>query len=113
MTKKIKKVGKKIAIGSVAVVSLPVFVGGVLGYFVGKYFAGDKTGQSGLLKSIILDIGNYRLHIHHWLMSLGILIIAFFDVFFSLPHVFFGLLGGMTIQGIYHYNDWRKVIIKK
>ena len=49
MKKKIKKVGSKIVIGSIALVSPTVVVGGALGYFGGKYLAGQEDGQSGIL----------------------------------------------------------------
>ena len=98
----------------VAFISLEIYFGIILGYFFGKFISGKKTGQKGFIKPIIINFGNYKLHLHHWLLSLGILISNFL-ISFSLPFPQFSLsfLGGLMIQGILCYSDWHKILIKE
>lgn len=112
--KKIKLVKPKTFLGiPLALFSLEIYFGVVLGYFLGKFLSGKQYGQSGIIKSIAFNIGNYRLHLHHWLIGLGILISALsfnFSPFFS--QFSFGFLGGVVFQGIYCYPDWYKILTK-
>jgi len=97
-----------------ALISLEIYFGIILGYFFGKFVAGQKPGQKGLVKSIILKFGNYKLHLHHWLLSLGILISAFLASFFlPFPQFSLSFIGGLMIQGILCYPDWHKIIIRE
>jgi hypothetical protein len=81
-----------------------------LGYFVAKFFAGKKTGQQGRIRSVILNIGRYKMHLHHWLFSAIILIVlASFRIYHD---VVYGLLIGMMIQG-WTYGDFYKIVYKK
>ena len=109
------KISKKILFGiPLALLSFQIYIGIVLGYFFGKFFGGKKPGQLGTIKSIIVNFGNYRLHIHHWLLSLSILISNFaFD--FSLPFRQFSLafLGGLVLQGILCYSDWHRIVVRR
>ncbi|MBZ9578591.1 hypothetical protein KJA14_01945 [Patescibacteria group bacterium] len=109
------KINRKILLGiPLAIISFEIYLGIILGYFLGKFLSGRKTGQSGIIKSIVLNIGNYRLHFHHWLLSLGILIFNFLPNF-SFPFSQFSLsfLGGLVIQGIFCYSDWHKIFIRE
>lgn len=96
-----------------ALISFQIFLGIISGYFFGKIFAGNKTGRQGEIKSIIFKIGNYKLHLHHWLLSLGVLIFNFLTDF-TLPFSQFSLsfLGGLAIQGVVCYPDWHKILVK-
>ena len=90
-----------------ALFSLEVYFGVIFGYLVAKLL-------SGKIKSRIFDIGHYKLHLHHWLFGLGILISGLCFNFFSFfPQFFFGFLGGVVFQGISSYPDWHKILIKK
>ena len=79
-----------------------------------KILSGKKTGQLGIIKSRIFDIGDRRLHLHHWMFGLGALILALIFKF-SLPFspLSVGILGGWVFQGIYDYSDWHKILFKK
>jgi hypothetical protein len=113
MKKKIKKVGPKILIGSIAFVSPTVFIGGAIGYLSAMYFAG-REGHNQIIKSIIFDIGNYRIQLHHWLLFPVFLILAaFFNFFLFSSLFFFGFLGGLAFQDIHLDRDWKKVLRKK
>jgi len=112
--KKIKKIAPKILLGSsIAFISPDTFLGGISGYFITKFFSGKKTGEPGIIKSLIFNIRHYRFHFHHWLIGLVILTYAFLSNSFSLSYFSFGLVGGLIFQGIYSYSDWKKVILKQ
>lgn len=108
------KVNKKFLLSMpVALISLQIYLGIIFGYFLGKFLSGEKTGQSGVIRSIVLNFGNYRLHLHHWILSLGVLIFNFLTSFsFPFPQFSLSLLGGFAIQGIICYSDWYKILIR-
>ena len=109
-----KLVKPKFFLGTpLALFSLEIYFGAISGYFVGKFLSGKQAGQSGIIKSIILNIGQYRLHFHHWLYSLGILVLAIFYQFLPFPQFSFGFLGGLAFQGISCYSDWHKVLFRQ
>jgi hypothetical protein len=89
-----------------ALLSLELYSGALLGYFTAKFL-------SGRLRSLIFDIGNYRLHLHHWLYSLAILISAIWYQFLPFPQFSFGFLGGVVFQGISSYPDWHRVLVRR
>lgn len=97
----------------IAVVSIEIYLGIIIGYFAGKFFAGKYDGYQ-RVKSVFINIGKYRLHIHHWIASIVIgIIAAAYNLFPFFPQFFFGVLGGLIIQDLYLDEDWRHVIIKK
>jgi len=108
------KINKKTLLGiPLAIISLEIYLGIISGYLFGKFFAGKKPGQQGTLKSISLSIGNYKLHLHHWLLSLAILIFNLLLKFFlPFPKFSLSFFGGLMIQGIFSYPDWHKILIK-
>jgi len=97
----------------IALISLEIFFGLIIGYLAGKFFSGKKAGQSGIIKSITFKIGSYKLHFHHWLVCTGIL--AVISIYYP-PPIFtqfsYGFLGGLIFQGIFSYPDWYKMITK-
>jgi len=105
---------KKILLGiPVALVSLEIYFGMLAGYLTGKIFAGKKVGQQGLIKSIRLDFGNRKIHFHHWLTCIGMLVSAFFLNFWPpFARFFAGGLIGMIFHGISSYSDWHKIFKK-
>lgn len=109
------KISKKFILSlPVALISLQIYFGIIFGYFLGKFLSGKKTGKPGVIRSIILNFGNYKLHLHHWILSLGILIFSLLTSF-SPPFSQFSLsfLGGFALQGIICYPDWHRILIKK
>jgi hypothetical protein len=89
-----------------ALISFELYSGALLGYFAAKLL-------SGRLKSLIFHIGNYKLHLHHWLYGLGILISAAWYQFLPFPQFSFGFLGGVVFQGISCYPNWHRVLIRR
>jgi len=106
---------KKLFLGMpVAVFSPEIFFGALSGYLLTDFFSGKEAGLQGKMKSLAFDIGRWRIHFHHWLWGLGILL-SILLININLPfHQFsFGILGGMIFQGISCYPDWHKIIVKK
>ncbi len=97
----------KILLGTpIALFSLEVYLGMVLGYFAADLF-------SSRIKSVIFNIGRYRLHLHHWLLCLVILSFVVFYEFSPLPIYFSsGILGGLIFQGVFCYSDWHRILTK-
>lgn len=114
-----KKIAEKILnfkiILSIALVliSFEIFLGSVVGYITGKIFAGKREGKQGIFKSIKINFGKYHFHLHHWLIYSVVLASAFIWNFLPYFKFSFGFLGGMIYQGIFCYDDWRKILIKK
>jgi len=109
------KISKKFLLSiPLALISLQIYLGIILGYSLGRFLSGKKTGCSGKIKSIILRIGSYRLHLHHWLLSLAILILNLLTTFFlPFPQFSLSFLGGLMIQGIFCYPDWHKILVRQ
>lgn len=97
---------------ALALISLQLGLGIILGYFTIRFLAGKQTGRQGIIKSFTFQIGDYKLHLHHWLYSLIVLIfVLFFDFYYS--QFVYGFLGGWIIQGIFSYKDWKKILSKR
>lgn len=91
----------------IALFSIEAYLGMVIGYFSALFF-------SPKLKSLVLHLGKYKLHLHHWLLALGILPLILFYKVSPIPiQLASGFLGGLIFQGIVCYDDWYRVVIKK
>ena len=89
------------------------FTGGVvIGYILCKLFCHFFL-HNGKVDTIFVDFGNWRIHLHHWIMGLMLLAIVWVIDYYYLPALFAGFICGIIIQDIYDYNDWHKVISKK
>jgi hypothetical protein len=83
---------------------------GIIGFVITRLYSGKKVGKEGIAKSLFFNLGEYRIHIHHWMVGLlFILVLALFGVYNDLAY---GFLVGMTIQGLM-YKDYYKVVSKK
>jgi hypothetical protein len=112
--KKIKLIKPKFFLGiPLALFSLEIYFGALFGYLIAKSLSGKQPGQPGKIKSLAFNIGKYKLHLHHWLLGLGILISAIWYQFLPFPQFSFGFLGGVVFQGIFSYPDWHRILIKK
>ncbi|MDA1337415.1 MAG: hypothetical protein O3C23_01480 [bacterium] len=84
------------------------------GYFVARFCAGEKTSERGRFPSLAFDMGDWRVHLHHWLIFSAILVTAVIANFFIVaPFVFYGFLGGVIAQGVLYYDDWPRVIVRQ
>jgi len=102
----------KFSLGVVpSVISLELGVSILMGYIIAFLFAGSRTKKQGRVPSLAFRFKQYRIHIHHWLVFLSILVVAAILQFFLVtPLLFYGFLGGIVAQGVFHYEDWRTVI---
>lgn len=84
------------------------------GYFVAHFVAGKETNERGRFPSLVFNVKDWRIHLHHWLVFLGIFITALVAHFFIIaPFLFYGFLGGVIAQGILHYDDWPRIVSKQ
>lgn len=97
---------------TLAVLSLEIYLGVICGYLAAKFLSGKEAGIQGRIKSLIIDAGKWKIHFHHWLYGLCILI-SIFLMPLPVPKFSFGILGGLIFQGIVCYPDWHKIIIRK
>ncbi len=97
---------------SLALISIEIAVGLLLGYFIAKFFSGEKPGAQGKIKSLVFRIGRYELHPHHWSICAGVLGAGLFYNILPFPLFASGFLGGLIFQGIFCYDDWYKILIK-
>ena len=97
-----------------AVVSFEIYFGMLAGYVGAFFIAGKETGMQGRFKSLVLDLGRYRLHLHHWVLGLGIIpLVMHYNLALLSDQFFIGLMGGVVYQGVTCYNDWHRVLFKK
>lgn len=87
-----------------------------VGFLLARYLGNKTVGEPcRLLRSRIIPLGKYRIHLHHWLWSSG-LIIAFAALkgAYALPSdLFYGFFGAIVFHGIYYYSDWYKILIPR
>lgn len=84
------------------------------GYFAAHFFAGKKTSEPGRFPSLVFEVQDYRIHLHHWLVFLVVLVGAtLFNFFLFTPFLFYGFFGGAIFQGLWHYEDWPRIVSKQ
>lgn len=90
------------------------FISWSVGFLIAKYLGGKTVGERGRLRSFFVPLGKHKIHLHHWLVSSGVMTFALFKGIYLLsPDLFYGFLGGLAFQGIYYYNDWYKILIPR
>ena len=106
-------------------ISLPVLIASMtfgylflvsffIGFAASKYVGGKSETERGRLCSLIIPFGKWKFHLHHWLYSVGLLgFTSAAGVYLLTPPITYGLLGGLVFQGIYCYNDWHRIIVRK
>ena len=72
-------------------------------------------GKPSKLRSYIIPLGKYRIHLHHWILSAhAIALFALLKGANILPaDLFYGFFGSIVFHGIYYYSDWYKVLIPR
>gem|GEM_PF-1554922 len=90
------------------------FLSWLLGYLVTKVGAGRAAGRKGRVRSIYIPLGNYTIHLHHWMIAVLMMPLAFTaSIPFVPPVVICGFLSGIAFQGIYNYHDWYRIIKRR
>ena len=106
---KIPKINiKKIILGiPIALISVRVYLGVIFGYLFARFL-------SQRLDSVIFSIGNYDLHLHHWMMGLaGFALFLIFSFSPLLEQLFIGFLSGLIFEGVTSYSDWHRILTRK
>ena len=86
----------------------------VAGFVVSHLGGGAASGKPGRVKSLILPLRQYELHFHHWfLASIAAVSAAIHGFSIGNPSMFYGFLSGLTLQGIYCYTDWYRILKRK
>jgi len=91
------------------------FIAWSVGFLLSKYLGSKKVGEPGRIRSQFIPLGKYRIHLHHWIVSSGVLIaFTVFEGAYVLPsNLVYGFFGAIVFHGIYSYNDWYKVLIPR
>ena len=70
--------------------------------------------STGKVKSLVFNLGEWEVHIHHWLYGVLIVFaIVWFASLSLLPNLYLGLLGGLIFHDLYTDKKWYKVIYAK
>jgi len=86
----------------------------LLGFLVTKHMAGKSVGERGKVRSIIIPLRGWTIHLHHWLYSLCLITFSSATgIHFLTPTITYGLLGGLVFQGIYCYSDWHIILNRR
>jgi hypothetical protein len=97
-----------LALGYLLAVSL------LIGFLTSKYLSGKTTGERGKIGSVRIPFKRWRIHLHHWLYSLALIaIFAATDFQLLTPGLTYGFLCGVTIQGVYCYEDWHRILVDR
>ncbi len=107
-----KKVLPAIVLVTTFYYSFLLTLGLVLGYFGCKFFY-KKLVETGKIDFIIMDVGKWKFHLHHWIMGAAVLILVWVIDYFYLPKFFVGVVAGVIAHDIYDFNDWYRVIWKE
>jgi hypothetical protein len=110
---KVKKVLPAVVLATSFYYSSLLCVGLILGYFGTKLYCKAFNIDENSDRRIFIDCGKFQIHVHHWILGAGILLLVWIVDYFYLPTFFTGAMFGMMAHDIYDFNDWHKVIVKK
>ena len=86
----------------------------LIGFLASKYVAGKSVGERGKVRSVVIPLRRWGVHLHHWLYSLFLISLSFSTgMHFLTPEITYGLLGGLVFQGIYCYGDWHVILVSR
>ena len=90
------------------------YLGCAAGFFICKFCGGAQEGIQGRVRSVIIPLRNHELHLHHWLISVVATVASALHGFFLFaPGLFYGILGGLILQGILCYGDWHRILKRR
>lgn len=90
------------------------YLGCAIGFAICKVCGGAESGIQGRVRSIVIPMHNHELHLHHWLLSVVAASTSALQGFFLIaPGLFYGVLGGLILQGIFCYNDWHRIVRRR
>jgi len=86
-----------------------LLIGMILGLVIFEVFSGEKEGRIGTFV-LLAKTKHHTYHLHHWIISLGILLIL---VTINYRNYFiYGFLIGAFIQGV-KYHDFYRILVKQ
>lgn len=109
-----KKFKKFIFPGTTLIVSVYIsvlFATGIIIGYLSTIFFDKKFLKTGRINSLVLNLGKWKIHLHHWLLASFAILITYF--FSSLSIFWIGIFGGLALHDIYTDKKWYKVIYKK
>ena len=87
-------------------------LGLAIGYIGSKLFFKFFV-ENGKIDCTYIDCGKWKLHMHHWILGVLILLIVGIIDYFYLPRFFVGIVCGVIVHDLYDYsNDWHKILVK-
>ncbi len=90
------------------------YLGCALGFAISRFCGGTESGIQGRVRSIIIPLRGHEIHLHHWLLSLITAATSAVQGFFLIaPALFYGILGGLILQGILCYGDWHRIVKRR
>ena len=93
--------------------SLAFALGLVIGYISTNLFC-KKLVDTGKIKRVVLDHGNYNVIFHHWIIGLFILFVGIVtQLIYATPIFWVGCVGGLILHDLYTDKEWYKVVCKK
>ncbi len=107
----VKRFLPAILLASTFYYSFLVTIGLVIGYLGSKLYCKVLNIDENSDRRIFIDCGKWKIHFHHWIMGIVVLLIVWIVDYFYLPRFFIGVVGGVMAHDIYDYNDWHKVIV--
>lgn len=109
-----KKKAVSAAIFATSVYTSVLFAAGLLlGYWVTRVFY-KRYIEKGPLSLIYIEIGSFKIHLHHWISGLIVLIFLFLGgLDFEFHKFLWGFLCGVIAHDIYDFNDWHHIIVRK
>jgi hypothetical protein len=110
-----KKVTLVVLLATCIILGYLSFIAWSVGFLLVKYLGSKTVGEPSKVRSYFIPLGKYKIHLHHWLLSSGV-IIAFvvFKGAYVLPsNLVYGFFGAIVFHGIYSYSDWYKVLIPR
>ena len=114
-SKKIRRIIAILALSASLIFGYIYFlVSSISAYMITKYLSAKETTQPSKIPSIVLPLGKYRLHLHHWLISSAAMAIVLIQGSWFFPSdLLYGALGGVAFHGVYCYDDWHKILSLK
>lgn len=113
---KASKKPQHLSLGAISVMLISFSLGAslIIGYIAARFIAGAKAKERGRFPSIAFTLLGYKIHVHHWLFFSSVLATALvFQFSLFANEIVYGFFGGVVIQGITYYEDWRQVIKKE
>ena len=86
-------------------------LGLAIGYIGSKVFSKFFLEQ-GKVDCMYIDCGKWKIHLHHWILGILVLLVVWIIDYFYLPRFFIGVVSGIIAHHIYDFNDWHKVLLK-